>query len=270
MKPRQAWTLQSLLSCILWNGILIGVLYFLGFRVLQGLDAWVTPFVQPEIQGLSDELRGSLANLKQFVDDLKTYLLPGVVGTGVTVTLILWLFLLLQGRTLIRRAETAAAPASSAVEVGKSRKDSRAGREVLQPPMPSAPAEPSIQPAIQILAALQQEGRFIDFLQEDLGLYDDSQIGAAVRSIHEGCRKALGEVVELKPILEEGEGTSVTIPPGFDARAIRLTGSVSGDPPFTGILRHRGWKADRLELPRPMADQEKNRVIAPAEVEIEG
>lgn len=271
MRLRQVWTLQSFLSCILWNGILIGVLYFLGFRVLQGLDAWVTPFIQPEMQGLSDEFRGSLASLKQFVEDSKTYLLPAVVGTGATVTLILWLFLLLQGRALIRRAETAAAPVPPpAAKAGKVRRDSGTGGEVPQPPSPSTPAEPSIQPAIQILTALQQEGRFIDFLQEDLGLYDDSQIGAAVRSIHEGCRKALGEVVELKPILDEGEGTTVTISPGFDARAIRLTGNVSGDPPFTGILRHRGWKAHRLELPRPMADQERNRVIAPAEVEIEG
>jgi hypothetical protein len=80
----------------------------------------------------------------------------------------------------------------------------------------------------------------------------------------------LGEVLELKPIMEEGEGSTVTIKPGFDARAIRLTGNVTGDPPFTGILRHRGWKAERVELPRPVADQEKNRVIAPAEVEVEG
>lgn len=271
MKLRQVWTLQSFLSCLLWNGILIGVLYFLGLRVLQGLDAWVTPLMQPEVQGLSEELRGSLGSLKQFVEDSKTYLLPAVVGTGATVTLILWFFLLLQGRALIRRAETAAAPApSAALKVGKGPRDSHADEEAPRPPFPSTPAEPSIQPAIQILSALQQEGRLIDFLQEDLALYDDSQIGAAVRSIHEGCRKALGEVVELKPVLEEMEGNTVTIPPGFDARAIRLTGNVSGDPPFTGILRHRGWKADRLELPRPMADQEKNRVIAPAEVEIEG
>jgi hypothetical protein len=140
----------------------------------------------------------------------------------------------------------------------------------MQKPMAAAPPEVSVQPAVQILTALQQEGRFIDFLQEDLKLYDDAQIGAAVRSIHEGCRKALGEVLDLKPIMEEGEGSTVTIKPGFDARAIRLTGNVSGDPPFTGILRHRGWKAERLELPRPVAEQEKNRVIAPAEVEIEG
>jgi hypothetical protein len=78
------------------------------------------------------------------------------------------------------------------------------------------------------------------------------------------------EVIDLRPVMDESEGATVTIAPGFDARAIRLTGKVSGDPPFKGILRHRGWKAERVELPTPVAEREKNRLIAPAEVEIEG
>lgn len=268
MKARQVWTLQSLLSCVLWNGILIAVLYLVGYRVLQGLDAWVTPFVQPEVQNIPEDLRGSLSNLKQFVDESRAYLLPVVAGTGVSATLILWLFILLQGKAMIRRAESETSPKPTP-EARKERRDRGEGSVAAEKPLPAAPPEPSLQPAIQVLTALQQEGRFIDFLQEDLNLYEDAQIGAAVRSIHEGCKRALGEVVELKPVLEEGEGSMVTIPPGFDSRAIRLTGNVSGNPPFKGILRHRGWKADRLELPKTVAAQEKNRVIAPAEVEIE-
>ncbi len=267
MKARRAWTLQSLLSCVIWNGILVAVLYFVAYRVIQGLDAWVTPLIQPEVQNLPEDIRGSLASFKQFLGESRTYLLPVLAGTGGTITLVLWLFLALQGRALLRRAELEGAPAVKAEPQARKR---RAAGDEVEKPIAATPPEPSVQPAVQVLTALQQEGRFIDFLQEDLKLYDDAQIGAAVRSIHEGCRKALGEVLELKPIMEEGEGSAVTIKPGFDARAIRLTGNVSGDPPFTGILRHRGWKAERLELPRPVADQEKNRVIAPAEVEIEG
>lgn len=267
MKARRAWTLQSLLSCVLWNGILVAVLYFVAYRVIQGLDAWVTPLMQAEVQNLPEDIRGSLASFKQFLDESRIYLLPALAGIGGTITLVLWLFLALQGRALLRRAELEGPRAAKAEPQDRQR---RPPRDEAEKPTPAASPEPSVQPAVHVLTALQQEGRFIDFLQEDLNLYDDAQIGAAVRSIHEGCRKALGEVLDLKPIMDEGEGSTVTVKPGFDARSIRLTGNVSGDPPFRGILRHRGWKAVRLELPKTSADQEKSRVIAPAEVEIEG
>ena len=119
-----------------------------------------------------------------------------------------------------------------------------------------------------MLAALQLEGRLIDFLQEDLSAYEDGQIGAAVRSIHMGCREILKEHMEIKPVFEEKEGSTVTIPAGFDTRAIRLTGNVTGNPPFRGVLRHRGWKVERIRLPKSQG-QKDHWILAPAEVEIE-
>jgi hypothetical protein len=76
--------------------------------------------------------------------------------------------------------------------------------------------------------------------------------------------------MELKPVIEETEGALVTIPPDFDRRSVRLMGNVSGNPPFSGILRHRGWRAERVELPQATPEQAKDWVLAPAEVEIEG
>jgi hypothetical protein len=119
-----------------------------------------------------------------------------------------------------------------------------------------------------MLAALQREGRLIDFLQEEITSYEDGQIGAAVRNIHAGCKEALKEYLEIKPVFQESEGATITVPPGFDARAIRLTGNVTGNPPFRGILRHRGWKVDRIRLPQA-AEQIVHSILAPAEVEIE-
>ncbi len=46
-------------------------------------------------------------------------------------------------------------------------------------------------------------------------MYDDAQIGAAVRSIHEGSRKALREHVTLEPIFDDAEGSTVTVAPGL-------------------------------------------------------
>ena len=134
------------------------------------------------------------------------------------------------------------------------------------PPPPPAPKEPDAAAALRLLGMLQEEGRFVDFLEEDLAPYPDEQIGAAARGIHEGCRKALRERLVLEPVLPATEGEAVTVEPGFDPAAIRLTGNVSGAPPFRGVLRHAGWRVRQATLPARRGQDP--HVIAPAEVEI--
>ena len=128
-------------------------------------------------------------------------------------------------------------------------------------------AKPVPDTAIQLLALFQREGRLIDFLREDIQPYDDAQIGAAVRTIHQACRQALAEHVTLEPVLSGHEGDDVTVPHSFDPSAIRLTGNVSGEPPFRGALRHAGWRAVQVKLPAQPSGQDP-RIVAPAEVEI--
>jgi hypothetical protein len=134
------------------------------------------------------------------------------------------------------------------------------------PADPPVPAEPDEAPALRLLGMLQEEGRFVDFLEEDLAPYPDAQIGAAARGIHEGCRKALHDRLVLERVLPESEGDPVTVEPGFDPAAIRLTGNVSGAPPFRGVLRHAGWRVRQATLPARRGRDP--HVIAPAEVEI--
>ena len=129
-------------------------------------------------------------------------------------------------------------------------------------PPPPRPADG----ALRLLGLLQEQGRLVDFLEEDLGPYPDDQIGGAVRAIHEGCRKALHAQFALEPVLRGAEGEDVTVDAGFDAAAVRLTGNVAGAPPFHGVLRHGGWRVTSATLQdRQGIDP---RVIAPAEVEI--
>jgi hypothetical protein len=141
------------------------------------------------------------------------------------------------------------------------------------PPLLPAPAPTPPPPrdegtaAVQILALLQKEGRLLDFLQEEIGGYADEQVGAAVRSIHAGCRKVLGEHVGLTPVLAGEEESKVEVPRGFDPSRIRLIGNVTGEPPFSGVLRHHGWRATALKLPASPAGFDSS-VIAPAEVEL--
>ncbi len=131
----------------------------------------------------------------------------------------------------------------------------------------TVPGPPSPAPALRLLALLQQEGRLIDFLKEDIDGYSDAQVGAAVRSIHAGCRKALTERIELERIFSAEDGSEVVVEGGFDPATIRLTGNVTGNPPFRGTLQHAGWRAAKVALPQSPGDTDAS-IIAPAEVEI--
>lgn len=140
------------------------------------------------------------------------------------------------------------------------------------PPAAAAPApvvlrEASPDAALQLLALLQREGRFVDFLQEDLSSFSDAEIGAAARVVYEGCRKTLAEHVSLVPVMRDEEGSAVAVAQGFNAAEIRLTGNVQGEPPFRGTLRHRGWRASVVRLPK-LAEKHDAHVIAPAEIEL--
>jgi hypothetical protein len=120
---------------------------------------------------------------------------------------------------------------------------------------------------IHLLRMFQREGRLLDFLSENLDGYEDAQIGAAVRGIHENCNKVVRKYLALQPVLDQEEGQTLTLQKGFDTAAVKLVGNVAGAPPFTGVIRHKGWKTAKLELPALSASQDAS-LIAPAEVEI--
>lgn len=135
------------------------------------------------------------------------------------------------------------------------------------PPRPVVVREATPDAALQLLGLLQQEARFIDFLQEDIASHQDADIGAAVRIVHEGCRKVLRQNFELEPVRTETETSRIVLPKGFDASAIRVSGHIVGEPPFTGTLIHRGWRVSAIHLPK-LAEGHDARVLAPAEVEL--
>ncbi len=128
-------------------------------------------------------------------------------------------------------------------------------------------ATPDASPAMQLLSIMQREGRFIDFLQEDVGSFSDAQVGAAARVVHAGCKRALADYVTLEPVRREPEGAAVVLDRGFDAGRTRLTGNVMGEPPFKGKLTHHGWQVATIKLPT-LANGHDPKVIAPAEVEL--
>lgn len=139
---------------------------------------------------------------------------------------------------------------------------------------PSPPQPPGASPegisrgaALQLLAALQREGRLVDFIEEDVAGFPDAAVGAAARTVHAGCKRALQELFRLEPVMREPEGATVEVRAGFDPAAVRLTGNVVGQPPFKGSLRHHGWRAREVKLPRA-GDGVDPSIVAPAEVEL--
>lgn len=134
-----------------------------------------------------------------------------------------------------------------------------------------APAASAADGALQMLAILQRDSRLIDFLMEDISAYSDDQVGAAVRTLHDQCRQCLGRYVKLVPVIDGVEGSftrlDAAVPEG--PLAVKFIGNVPADGrPEGGLLRHKGWRAARLELPPQPAAQDP-AVIAPAEIEIE-
>ncbi len=120
--------------------------------------------------------------------------------------------------------------------------------------------------ALQLLGILQQEGRLIDFLEEEIDAYSDDQVGAAARTVHGGCRRALHERMRIRRVHEAEDGAAVEIGADYDSQRVRLTGNVHGHPPFRGTLEHGGWQVADLRLPALTGGDPT--ILAPAEVEI--
>ncbi len=200
----------------------------------------------------------------------------GLLATVAGLLILQILFLTVAFIAINRRRETAQATPRSAET------------PAAPPPLPAAPkvSAPESKPeparvkpetviikeytpdaALQLLGLLQKEARFIDFAQEDVSQYSDADIGAAARVVHEGCRKVLRQHFELDSVRSEPEGKRITLPKGFDAGSIRITGNIIGAAPFTGTLVHRGWKATEVKLPK-VTEGHDVKIVAPAEVEL--
>ena len=131
-----------------------------------------------------------------------------------------------------------------------------------------APAVRVAQPsdgALQMLGILQRDSRLIDFLMEDITAYSDDQVGAAVRDVQTQAQESLTRYLRLEPVIDGVEGT-FTKTAGLDPAQVKLIGNVpaSGKAPG-GLLRHKGWKAAKVDLPQAPPGS----LLAPAELEIE-
>jgi Domain of unknown function (DUF2760) len=144
-----------------------------------------------------------------------------------------------------------------------------------EPPRPEPPkparAEPSqTGEALILLSLLQEKGRFLDYLMEDITTFNDAQVAAASRVVHQGCAAVIKECLALSTVHSGKEGERVTIEKSADPHQYRLLGKVHGEPPYGGVVVHRGWKTTKIALPRftRPVDPAGQNIITPVEVEV--
>ena len=252
MNSRAVFSRRSLLIIIVFMGML-----------LLGLDAgcyyglhYLTGILSPGGSAPSAEsVTEAVVMLQGILERFMSWYLPISAGGMALLAFILWMML---------KVSTGGLFDGTASDLPEEPAGTDKGRDPAEQRMEQ---ERKRRLFLHFLSGLRRGGRLLDFFAEDLSAYDDEQIGAAVRSIHEDCRKAVDKYLSLKPVIDKEEGESIEIAAGFDPDAVKLTGNVTGEPPFRGTLRHRGWKAGRKEVPR-LADVLDSGIISPAEVEI--
>lgn len=139
--------------------------------------------------------------------------------------------------------------------------------KLAKPKAPEPPRRPDYASALHLLSILQRDGRFVDFVEEDVTSFSDEEVGAAARVVHDGVRKSMRQYFTLAPVRTESEGAPIQVGEDYDPVQIRLTGNVTGKLPVRGQLAHHGWRVADVKLPTPPEGQDLS-VIAPAEVEV--
>ena len=71
----------------------------------------------------------------------------------------------------------------------------------------------------------------------------------------------------LAPVIDGVEGAFTRLA-SVDPASVKLLGNVPPQPPPGGVLRHKGWRCTKIDLPTLQGKQD-TQIIAPAEVEIE-
>lgn len=248
----RSFSRRSFVLTMFFTILLLVVVKTAFFFGMNAFDAKISLLLRS--QTALPETKVLVNQLSMMLYDIKFYFIPVSTLVFCLFGLLLWLFLRVSFVKLVK--------GTSLPE--KTKKEDTAEKT------PMDRAEKKHQDRrlfLHLIALLQREGRIVDFFLENLDLYEDAQIGAAVRNVHENCRNVINKNLSLKPVIDKNEGEEITVDPGFDPGAIKLTGNVTGEPPFRGILRHKGWQAKKLDLPTLSAGSDSS-IIAPAEVEI--
>jgi hypothetical protein len=172
-------------------------------------------------------------------------------------------WLLLRGRT--------ASPGGTTPSPATTERSATIASKPTATAVPSAATAPAPGgDALILLSLLQERGRFLDFVAEDISAYGDAQVAAASRVVHQGCKAVIDECLALAPAHAGAEGDRITVDSAADPNRYRLQGKLAQQPPYSGVVVHRGWKTTRLTLPRHTRpiDPAGENIVAPIDVEV--
>lgn len=241
---------RSFLLIFVFMVLLAGALSVAAYYGKTHIRQEISQLVKPDV--LPTDI---VAQVNQLHDTYAIYLMSISTGVFILFGIILWIILKGVAKGAFKSAGPATQKSKDSESSDKQKMDDKRRLE-------------NQRLFMHLLVVLQREGRLLDFFQEDLDMYEDEQIGAAVRDIHGSCQKIINKNLAMEPIITGNEGEEIEVDTGFDPDAIKLTGRVTGQPPFTGIIRHKGWRARKLDLPDLSAAKDPG-IISPAEVEIE-
>ncbi|MCP4020769.1 MAG: DUF2760 domain-containing protein [Desulfobacteraceae bacterium] len=234
---------MAVIGCLASAGLYKGGQWLIAYSISAG-----------ENQLITKNIDLGLFVVKELLTNFYTLVLPSLLAVFIVLGFLTWLVLRISMGSVFKDIE----PDEKTVAPKKGGKDF-IDQRIAQ--------DRKRRLFLHTLSVLQRDGRLLDFFDEDLNAYEDEQIGAAVRSIQEDCKKAVKKYIDPRPIIAKEEGARVTIEAGFDLDSIKLIGNVTGEPPFEGNLKHPGWKAGKKEIPK-LSDIQDSCVIIPAEVEI--
>ena len=92
---------------------------------------------------------------------------------------------------------------------------------------------------LTLLSLLQENGRLLDFLMDDITSYSDEQVGAASRVVHQGCVKVLKDYFAIVPVASEEEGSEITLSAAHKNAAYRMVGEGELSELSAGRLLHK-------------------------------
>lgn len=126
------------------------------------------------------------------------------------------------------------------------------------------------QNILYLISMLQEKGRLLDFVMDDISTYRDEDVGRVSRIVHQGVKEVFTKIMDIKSIHAGVEGEKITLNGAADFSSYKLIGTGTKTPPLTGVVVHKGWKLEKFNLPKisSTVDQTSNMIIQAVEVEV--
>jgi len=214
---------------------------------------------------------------------IKTFILLSSLTIGVLAGLLLlpefaantqsitYVILALAAISLLLALSIKPATAATVAVDAEEAVDEKTAPEPARPEIDAVPEQSGEVQVAQLLSLLQEKGRFLDFVMDDIKSYPDAQIAAAARFVHQGCQAVMQHNFKIEPVASVSEHSALTLDADYPRSDYRLSGKIGTEAPISGTLKHKGWKTSAINLPKVIgskAEAKGSHLLAAAEVEV--